>query len=481
MTEHPPDLRHYAQVLRRQAWLIGLVTVLALVAATVVTVLQSPMYSASMKVVVGQGGGIFQPQNGASSQTFVETMASLFKSDVVARTTIDGLGLHTTPTELLGQTNASTTPDSSVLDITYTSSRRAEAVLVLAEMGHVFTTLVQQKLGPTASTGTKVTASVFDPAHLNLGQASPHPAETLGIAGALGLAVGLVLAFVRDSLDNRIRTRDEAERWFGAPVLVELPRYVRQTLRPGASWPEPSLAAVSMLSASLQFLGEGMSGPVIAITGAGPEEGNTGLVAHLGAALAATGNRVICVDADLRRVATNPGLADVLSGRVEMSRALIKPWTQEGTNGRRKPPHGRVDLSRGRLQILPAGGSRSNPAGFLTGERVEQLVEDLRERADYVIFDTPPILDVGDAFPFVRASDSVIVVAREGQTTRETAAAVRVTLERLGVGRVGVVLAESHTAHGYGYRHRADRLPYSLVHARMKHTRRATSAVAPPK
>src|SRR5207247_7572751 len=116
--------------------------------------------------------------------------------------------------QLLGRVHVSTSPDSSVLDVSYETSDRPEAVRVLAEMGAVFTGLVRQKLGEPRTRGAEITATVFDPAHLEPGRVSPRPARTLGIAGALGLAIALVLALVRESLDNRIRGRRDAEKWF---------------------------------------------------------------------------------------------------------------------------------------------------------------------------------------------------------------------------------------------------------------------------
>jgi succinoglycan biosynthesis transport protein ExoP len=452
VTEHQPDLRQYLRVLRRQGWLIALVTVLALGAAAVVSELQTPVYRASMKVVVGQGGGVFQAQFGGSVEPFARTMANLFESDVVARKAIDDLHLRMTPRQLLARVHVSSRPQSSVLEVSYDTPARAQAVPILADLGRVFTRLVKQKLGEPRTTGSApISASVFDPAHLEPGWVSPRRVRNLFFAGVLGLAVGLVLAFVRESLDDRIRSRRDAERWFGAPVLGALPKGIRAAGAAPGNGGALSLEAMSMLRANLEFLGGGVGGPLIVVTSALPEEGKTTLVAHLGVALASAGNRVICVEADVRRprlseyltaTAVEHGLVDVIEGRVELTDALVELPLQAGANGAGPG---------GRLHVLPAGKARTNPADVLTAERVEKLTEDLRGRADYVIFDAPPILLVGDVFPFARATDNVIVVAREGRTTKEAADAVRVTLERLAIEHVGVVLTDWRSSGGYGY------------------------------
>jgi capsular exopolysaccharide synthesis family protein len=461
VTEHQPDLRHYRGVLRRQGWLIVLVTALALGAAAAVTFTEKPVYRASMKVVVGQGGGVFQPQFGGSVQPFARTMVNLFESNIVAQRTIDRLHLGMAPKQLLSSLNVSTTPDSSVLAVSYDSSNQARAVRILREMGAVFTALVKQKLGESRASGLAITASVFDPPYLEPGRVSPRPRRNLAFAGALGLAIGLVLAFLRDSLDNRIRSRRDAERWFGAPVLGALPKGMSGVIpaaADGRSKDGVALEALSMLRANLQFLEGGMRGPSIVVTSALPDEGKTTLVANLGVALTMAGNRVICVEADLRRpklrqyltiAPAEHGVIDVVEKRIELDRALIDVPVAASSNGG-------VGSAGGSMKVLLAGRAQSNPADVLTAERVEQLVDQLRARADYVIFDAPPILLVGDALPLVHASDNVIVVAREGRTTREMADAVRVTLERLGVERIGVVLTDWQASGGYTYGYPAE-------------------------
>jgi non-specific protein-tyrosine kinase len=343
-------------------------------------------------------------------------MASLFTSDVTASTTINDLDLHTTPTQLLAHTQVTTTPDSSVLGVTYDAPHPAQAVTVLAKMGDVFTGLVNQKLGASLSPGQQITATVFDPAHIEPGRVSPRPARNLGFAAAIGLAIGLALMFLRVRLDNRIRSERDAEQWFGAPVLGALPE--------------------------LGALRARMRGPVATITSAETGDGKTTLAAALALDLANAGHRVICVEADFRQpelgqqLAAAPverGLAEVLSGQVPLDEALVDVPIRSANNG-----HSRV--AAGRLQVLAIARTQPNAAELLTNARVQQLADELRARADYAIFDTSPLLDAGDAFPFVRVSDDVIVVAREGRTTRDTAAAVRMSLDRLETGRLGIVL-----------------------------------------
>jgi len=483
VNEAARPLRQYLLVLRRQAWLVALVACAAVGIAALVSYLQDPVYRASMKIVVGQGGGIFQPQFGNSVEPFTQTMTNLLESDIVAGTVIDNLGLSTTPEALLRRLHVTSRTESSVLELTYNSSSKDEAVVVLSEFGSVFGTLVDQRLGsraegrtPGGEPLTPITASVFDPAHLEPGVVSPNPERTMVIAGVLGLALGIALAFLRDALDDRIRSRRDAEAWFGAPVIGALPKGLH--VRPAHGYKPELVEALHLLRANLQFSQAGLTGPVLAVTSALPDDDHSIVAASVGRSLASAGYDVVCVEADLRqpklarllRADAKPvGLIDVLEDDVEVGEALAEvPLAFTSGNGRdpsrvtdglgadgRQWPGSDGQRGKGRLRVLTAGRTPPNPADVFTRDRVARLVEQLRAHAEYVLFDTPPLLTVGDAFPVFSVSDGVVVVAREGRTRRGTAESVRSALEGLGVERVSIVLTDA-TANDRAYRYREE-------------------------
>src|SRR5919197_2220795 len=179
---------------------------------------------------------------------------------------------------LIVRLHVSSQPDSSVLQVSYRGHDKRASVRILREVGIVFTNLVKRRLGAGTTTGTNgqpnvaaVTTSVFDPAHLEPGRVSPRPVRNLAFTGSLALLLGLVLAFVRESLDDRIRTRREAEDWFGAPVMGSLPKGVR-----GRSVPElvsnrrgrrdQATEALDLLRANVQFAQSGPEGGTIVVT-----------------------------------------------------------------------------------------------------------------------------------------------------------------------------------------------------------------------
>jgi capsular polysaccharide biosynthesis protein/Mrp family chromosome partitioning ATPase len=485
VAEAAPALRHHLHVLRRQIWLIAVCAAAGVAVAFLVTSYEPPTYRASMKIVVGQGGGIFQAPFGATIEPFTQTMTNLLESDIVASTVIDNLRLDTSPQGLLGKLHVSSRPESSVLELSYDSRSKAEAVKILGEIGSVFARLVDQRLGSRAEPRTgadtlpPITATVFDPAHLRPGQVAPRPVRSMALAGILGVALGLVFAFAREALDDRIRGRLDAEAWFKTNVIGTLPKGFRGKkpfgLAKDHSSPRPELVeAASLLRANLEFSQAGINGPLLVVTSALPGEGKTTISAQVAVSLAMAGHDVICVEVDMRRPrlqqvlgldAPKRGLVDVLQGAEAedalMDVALLSPggegargWLararQVGERSGDRATNGPVALG-GRLRVLLAGGTVPNPSHLLTRERLELVLDQLRPHADYVICDTPPLLIVGDSFPLIQLADRVVLVAREGKTNRRTAEAARATLEGLGVTRTSIVLTDSASREGYEY------------------------------
>ena len=438
-----------------------------------------------MGVVVGQGGGVFQPEFGGNVEPFTLTMSNLVRANIVAKTVIRNLGLEDSPQELVENVRVQSRPASAALDVSYDSTNKRKAVTVLNEIGRVFTQLVDEKLGArgrqpgVGTANSEISAVVFDPAHLEPGRVSPKLSRNLAFAAALGLAIGIVLAFVREALDDRIRWRKDAAEWFGAPVISTLPSGQR------GKPPVTSLSgrhsrdrfeSLQVLRAKLRFASSGVSRPVIVVTSAQEGEGKSLAVANIGLSLAAAGKDVICVDADLYRPQLHeylglpgdvPGFADVLAQREELDDVLtdvslrpVAPGTGAGRRRGRSLIKPGADSEGdflaalasawGSLRVVTAGRQDAAPGPF-DERRVMELLDELRTNADYVVFDTPPVLLAGDAFPLLVAADSVIVVARRGWTRKGAAEAVRATLDGLGFDRISVILTDSDEREAFKY------------------------------
>lgn len=445
--------RRLAQVIRREAWIVALVTVLAMLAALVVTSIQTPMYRAKMTYVVGSAGGAFEPRIG--DPTLTQTITTLLQSEEIAARVIDEVGLKTTPEKLSKKLKVLVRPNSAVLEVNVEADSTAGAERILRAYSKVFGAEAQ-RLGiksnsPTIVGGSKesiIFATLYTRPRADPKAVSPRRGAAVVTAAMLGLVLGLVLAFVRERLDDRIRTRQEAEDAFGVPVIGGLPAgsggrpvvNTRGGRRAGRRHHDTALEeALQMLSLNLELIDEGR-GAAILVTSTQHEEGKSTLVANLGLSLARGGSHVVCVEADPQE----PGLRALLN--LEPARRNGARSATEKTLDELLRP---VDVDPG-LSAAPAGDLRVMSfddwhAGLEAHgpkDRGATLVKLLRASADYVIIDASP-LAMGDASRLALLTDSVLLVARAGRTTTSRAATTRAILRRLGVSNVSVVLTEA--------------------------------------
>lgn len=466
MQQADSPLQQYLRIIKRQLPLVILVPLVTIAAAYAILQVRDPVYRASMMIVVGEPREKGNPVLGATSVT--RTMTTLLEGDLVARTVIESLELGISNKAFGEQMKVEVLPDTSVLQVTYDSTDSQLALDVISRVERVFNSRIRSTLGVRGDRHTRTPAGgsfdlivrVFDPPHLQADTVSPSRGTTLILAGIAGLVIGLMLAIARDSLDFRIQGRRDAEDWFGAPVVGALPKPRGRT--PIAVGDERHSASLDLLRARLQFTPSGIGGPTILVTSAAPDEGKSTVAASLAAALARADKRVVLVDADLRRPTVHgllgldrdgPGLTDVLQGRIDVDEALWGvrvdrlPAAGNGA-GPSEYESGRRAQSSGRLEVLPAGRSSAALGGVLTPDALTAMMDRLHERADYVIFDAPPLI-VADAFGLALVADNVLVVARNRRTTRDQAEFARTTLEGLGIERISVVLTNAPPVETY--------------------------------
>lgn len=183
------------------------------------------------------------------------------------------------------------------------------------------------------------------------------------------------------------------------------------------------------LRTNIQFYNVGESMQRLLVTSAGPSEGKSTTAANLAITFAQTGQRVVIVDADLRRpflhrlfqVSNLVGLTNVMLGSASLEEALL-PTTMPS------------------LSILPTGPIPPNPAEMLGAPRMGEILDQLHEHADVVIIDTPPVLAVTDASVLASVVDGVILVTAAGMVSRELAQRAKTQLEAVKARVLGVVL-----------------------------------------
>jgi polysaccharide biosynthesis transport protein len=295
---------------------------------------------------------------------------------------------------------------------------------------------------------------------------SPKPARDAVLGGIVGLLLGLLAAFVREALDRRVRSPHEVQQELGFPVVGR----VRESafgyhglVRNGSLTMLPEdFEAFRVLRTNLSFLRQG--GPrTVLVTSAAPEEGKTTVSVALASAAAVAGQRVLLVEADLRRpcfarrlhVPAAPGLTDYLLGDAGPQEILTVLELMEPPvmNGGKRRSGGGAALADAKLVCITAGTPVATAAELLDSERFDALLDKLRRAYDLVILDSSPILAVADPLELASDVDTVLVCVRADQTTREQLRATREALARVPDEAAAAVLTglKPNDPNGYGY------------------------------
>jgi succinoglycan biosynthesis transport protein ExoP len=288
---------------------------------------------------------------------------------------------------------------------------------------------------PVETLNTKVKAALIGPLRI----------KSLIYASLIGLILGFCIALIQEYLDDRVSSPDDASRLLEAPPLGYVPfvesekgRLIGQGGEGGSL-----IETYRLLRSNVQFASVDDPAQLLVVTSSMPGEGKSVTACNLAAVAALNGRRVILIDADLRRPTLHekfnlnwqPGLTNVLIGHSTLEEALQKTDVPE-------------------LQILTSGHLPPNPSELLNSRAMQDLLQELRTKADLVIFDTSPILAAADAQVLAAEVDGVLFVVQIGET-RKSAVRVSGDLLRQARARVlGVVFnkirLESRSMYGYG-------------------------------
>jgi Mrp family chromosome partitioning ATPase/capsular polysaccharide biosynthesis protein len=309
---------------------------------------------------------------------------------------------------------------------------------------------------------------------------APRPTRNAIFAFVLTLAFGVLAAYGIDRLDRRIRDVDEVTPIYDAPLVGRIPRAAERLRLVGPPAIPASLReAFRTLRTSLEIAGAD-SGTLLITSGA-PGEGKSMIVRNLAMAYWEAGKEVVIVEADLRRPSAGdwlstpaePGLTDVLSGDATLDEALHEvPVVSSASGGSRltvvrrngSDPASDTDgantfglvsgFGPASLFLLPGGSAASDPPTLLGTSEFQLLLENLTERFEIVLIDSPALLSVSDALPLLAKVDGVVLVSRVGRTTEDSAEHVAELVGRIrGAQLLGVVANDVPLASRARYGH----------------------------
>lgn len=457
------ELRDYLRILRGHWIVIVALTALGVLVAFAWSSLQPRVYTATASGYVtsssssaadGAGGALIGDQLASAKVTSYVDIGS-WRS--VAQYAIDSLGLSASPEQVVTRVSVSNPVNTVIIHVSADAGTPEEA----RDLAEAWIRGMVQAIDEVEGNGTEGSAPVTlipgDSARLPGAPSSPNTRLNLLLGGLVGLAGSIGYAVVRHTLDRRVRHPKDIERETGTAVVGTLP-LERKLVQARSVVAFDSNAAnnnaglaesLRELRTNLQFMNVDSPPRVIVVTSPVPGDGKSTTAANLAVSLAAAGQRVVLIDADLRRPVVHSvfglpdevGLTDVLAGRVRLADVSYT-----------------ADRS-GMLTVLPAGRIPPNPSEVLGSQRMRELLASLRQD-HLVIVDAPPVIPVTDAAVLSTAADGVLVIVSAGKTTFDMLQKSIDNIARANGDVLGVVLnkvprkgAESGY---YGYQYKGE-------------------------
>jgi capsular exopolysaccharide synthesis family protein len=269
----------------------------------------------------------------------------------------------------------------------------------------------------------------------------------LAISAVLGLFAGLGLSYLRELADRRFRNPEDVRSQLGLPLIGHIPlieegtgrkKRVKKAAVDGrldpvlCAYHKPKsrqAEAYRALRTALYFSSRGAGHTTIQVTSPNVSDGKTTLASNLAVSIANSGKSVLLVDADFRRPRIHSyfgldgktGLSSVVTEEAELVEAIH-------------------ETPIANLWALPCGPKPPNPSELLMSPQFEQVLEVVKQKYDFVIIDTPPLLAVTDPSVVAPRADGVVLVIRLTKHARHDALRATEMLGSLGAETLGVVV-----------------------------------------
>jgi polysaccharide biosynthesis transport protein len=513
------ELRDYLAVFRRQLVLILAITLLGAAAAAAYTFRRTPVYESTASVLVRAiTTNAFDPGSRVDQQLNMFNQRQLAQSEPVAAVAAKSLQTTATPAQLLEHVKVDVPANSQILKIKYqdtvplTAQRGADAFakayLASREADHRARASTSQKglqkditrfqkqasaaekviANPDADSSARQAAQVklttannrldqlltalsgyqsldFTPgtviaaADLPSTPASPNNRLDIGIGLLVGLFLGVVLAFVRDRTDDRLRGREDLAERLDRPVLATIPPLSKRVRKEGRlRWKRrhrsslvtleqpssPAAESYRTLRTRMARLASQLDINSVMVVSAGVGEGKSTTAGNLAVVLAETGKDVLLVSADLRRPRVHQffGLQNK-SGLSNLLTDGTPPDKRKGPVADGKQMASELWSVAPNLWVILSGPLPPHPSALMDSDSMRQFLKEQRDLFDFIILDCPPALVVADSMALAPLVDAVLVVADAKESDRDLVSRLKEELEQVGGKIVGAVLNRS--------------------------------------
>lgn len=256
---------------------------------------------------------------------------------------------------------------------------------------------------------------------------SPNVTLNLVLGAVVGLIFGLGIAFFLEYLDTSVKSLEDVERYLQMPVLAVIPKNVGVLHR--QSGMSPDAEAYRILRTNIEFNRKNPEDNAITVVSGGAGEGKSTTLVNLAYICAQGGYTTLMIDADLRRprlhtffdINNSVGLTNYLTTELMLEDVILQTPVDN-------------------LYFMPSGILPSDAAGILNSRRMSELIQDVKQRFDLVLVDSPPILGVSDASVLASEVDLTMFVVQHRKLPRNMLLRVKHAVENVGGNIIGVVL-----------------------------------------
>lgn len=268
---------------------------------------------------------------------------------------------------------------------------------------------------------------VHDDPQIAVAPSSPNVALNLVLGAVVGLLFGVGIAFFLEFLDTSVKSLEDVERYLQVPVLAVIPKDVGILHK--QSGMSPDAEAYRILRTNIEFNRKNPEDNAITVVSGGAGEGKSTTLVNLAYICAQGGYTTLMIDADLRRprlhtffdINNAVGLTNYLTTELMLEDVILQTPVDN-------------------LYFMPSGILPADAAGILNSRRMSELIQDVKQRFDLVLVDSPPILGVSDASVLASEVDLTMIVVQHRKLPRNMLMRVKQAVENVGGHVIGVVL-----------------------------------------
>ena len=458
------SIKDIIRLLLSHIWLIVVITIIGAGVAFGISRFFLPLqYSSHITMYVQSYTGITENANNvnniSNSKQLVNTYMEVLKDDAVMNAVAEKLSKQfdenvlsenftiidngkITPASIRSCLAISSVTDTSAVKVTATAENAEVAAAICNDLTHVAPQYVEEAVG-VGSINTIDTAKVYNT------PVAPNTLKNTAVGAAAGFMLIVLIIFLIDFFDNTIKDTDALGKKYNKAIIGEIQVFgdnkkKRETdddhvKLTDKETPFHIIESYKSIRTNLSFALSTVEKKVFAVSSANPGEGKSTTSANIAIAIAQSGSHVLLIDADMRKSVQHRIFE--LVNKKGLSTAVSKMHTPDECIQKNVMEN---------LDVMTAGPIPPNPSELLASEMMEQMLNELSEKYDAILIDTPPVNVVTDAMELAKSVSGIVLVVRYGRTTDEDVDNVFKRVEMANMNLLGFILNGVKSKHA-GY------------------------------